>query len=169
MTDDVFPSSTNDKPNFPDQCAIRLGTSLALSGIDTRSLNIRHCWFHDSSKGHVLSADELAMALVKRKPPTIGNLQKIHPENFQCNLRSRSGILYFKDFWLRTGETIDGRTGDHIDLWDGNRLTKWRTWLTISCWFGVREKYPRSREIWFCPFLEQIVRFDWGYYRRYHR
>lgn len=153
VTNNVFPCSTNGKPNFPDQCSIRLGTSLALSGADTRTLNVRHCWFHDNSKGHILRAEELAMALTKTQLSGIGKMQKIDPPNFQCELRGRSGIIYFKDFWLRSGETLDGRSGDHIDLWDGSRLTKWQTWLTISCWLGVRESYPRSREIWFWSVL----------------
>ena len=151
ISGDAFSCSTNGRPNFPDQCSIRLGTSLALSGVDTRVLHVRHCWFHPNSKGHILRAQELASALAKAHFTGVGKMQKVDPTNFQCDLRHQSGIIFFKDFWLRAGETIAGRSGDHIDLWNGSRLTDWQTWLTISCWLGVRLTYPRSREIWFWP------------------
>jgi hypothetical protein len=64
---DKIPCKTNGKINFEDQCAIRLGTALAMNGVNTTNLipKGRHCWQHETSEGHVLAAEELANALAR--------------------------------------------------------------------------------------------------------
>ena len=36
---------------------------------------------------------------------------------------------------MRTVDKPDRPTGDHIDLWNGSRLTDWKTWIRIQ--FGL--------------------------------
>jgi hypothetical protein len=43
----------------------------------------------------------------------------------------KKGIVYFEDYWARSTDTPPNRTGDHIDLWDGNELAG-------STWIGTR-------------------------------
>jgi hypothetical protein len=148
---DSVPCSTDGKANFSDQCAIRLGVALASIGVDTTSLvpKARHCWYHDSGLGHVLAAEELAQGLSRMPISGVSRLQKIDPKQFARKLSGKKGIIFFKDFWSRDGENFRNRSGDHIDLWNGSRLTDWKTWFMISGLFNAGGNYSKSKEIWF--------------------
>ena len=43
-------------------------------------------------------------------------------ENWQDTIKDKKGIVFFHNYWLRPGQTKNP-TGDHIDLWNGSRLT----------------------------------------------
>ena len=118
------PCQTNGKSNFDDQCAIRLGACLAANGVDTLKLvsGKRHCWQHDHSAGHVLAAEELAKGLAQFPIPGVQKMEEIPPDEYQNKLLGKKGIIFLKDFWAREGELTRNRSGDHIDLWNGNRL-----------------------------------------------
>jgi hypothetical protein len=147
------PCSTNGKSNFSDQCAIKVGVSLSACGVNTTHIpGVRHCWFHEKSDGHVLAAEELGQGLKRGNIAGIGKLQKIDPKNFKSSLSGKKGIIFFKDYWARNGETIRNKSGDHIDLWNGSRLTDWKTWARIQLnisWEGSWSDYKKSKEIWF--------------------
>jgi len=109
-----------DETLFVNQCAIRMGTALELSGIkmsqDRRIL--RRCtteyraFKHHKDglvKGHVLAAQELAN-WIKSQPSTFGSRSVV---NSQEEILGRSGIIFFRDGWGAT---------DHIDVWDGQSL-----------------------------------------------
>jgi len=68
ITGDENPCTTNGKSNFPNQCAIRMGVSLARCGVDTSRIpGAIHCWHkHDKSLGHIIRAEELAKGLEKQ-------------------------------------------------------------------------------------------------------
>ncbi|GGB22292.1 T6SS effector amidase Tae4 family protein [Agarivorans gilvus] len=145
------PCRTNGEKNFSDQCAIRMGSCLAANGVDTTKLvsRKRHCWHHELSHGHVLAAEELANGLSRNRISGIDKKVLVDPLSFQKTISGKSGIIFFKDFWNRSGETFRNRTGDHIDLWNGSRLTDWRTWFFISSTFNTGGDYSKSKEIWF--------------------
>lgn len=145
------PCETDGKKNFEDQCAIRLGVCLAANGVRTTKLVIakRHCWHHDTKEGHVLAAEELALGLAREHIPGVQKRLKVDSKNFQRELFMKKGIIFFKDYWTRKGEKFRNRSGDHIDLWDGQRLTDWRTWFLISSVLNIGGPYAKSKEIWF--------------------
>lgn len=145
------PCRTGGKKNFDDQCAIRVGSSLASCGVDTLTLvrKQRHCWHHKPSLGHVLAAEELAHGLSKKKITGIGAMKKVDPAEFPSLLTGKTGVIFFKDFWARTGESFAQRSGDHIDLWRKSRLTDWRTWFMISRMLNSSGNYSNSKEVWF--------------------
>lgn len=148
---DKAPCKKNGKKNFEDQCAIRLGVALAQNGVKTLNLvpKSRHCWHHEVKEGHILAAEELANGLSKFP---IGGVQKkidLEPSTFQKDIAGKSGIIFFKDFYTRNGESFRNRSGDHIDLWNGSRLTDWQTWFLISSAFNIGGDYKKSKEIWF--------------------
>jgi len=145
------PCKTNGKKNFEDQCAIRLGAALANNGVKTINLvpKGRHCWHHETSEGHILAAEEMASGLSRFPIAGIQNKTEIDPKTFQDDISGKKGIVFFKDFWTRSGESFGNRSGDHIDLWDGNRLTDWRTWFLISSVFNTGGNYKKSKKIWF--------------------
>lgn len=145
------PCKTNGKKNFDNQCAIRLGVGLAACGVNTTKIvqKTRHCWQHDAKQGHVLSAEELAHGLIKANIAGVSAVKKVDPKSFQTLLAGKTGIIFFKDFWARTGEDPALQSGDHIDLWKKNRLTNWKTWFSISRVFEFSGDYSKSKEVWF--------------------
>lgn len=109
-----------DETLFTNQCAIRMGTALELSGIklseDRRVL--RRCtteyrtYKHHKEgdvKGHVLAAQELAN-WIKSQTSTFGQRSVVHSKD---ELIDRSGVIFFRDGWGTT---------DHIDVWNGEAL-----------------------------------------------
>lgn len=123
-----------NKDKFSNQCAIKVGHALAKCGVDTTKLvpKSRHCWFHDYSLGHVLAAEELAAALEKVRIPGINIPSNIEPKNFSERIAGRKGIIFFKDYWTRSSDAPNTPTGDHIDLWNGSRLTDWKTYFRVQ-------------------------------------
>ncbi|WP_334119784.1 T6SS effector amidase Tae4 family protein [Limnobacter sp.] len=161
VTGNDNPCSANGKPNFPDQCAIRVGAALAACGVKTGSLpGVRHCWHHEKSSGHTLAAEELASGLSKLPIPGVKKAIKVEPSDFKSALNGKKGIIFFKDYWQRTvngkKESFRNRSGDHIDLWNGFRLVHPRSivqmYLRIGS-FGLGSDHSQSKEIWFWEVL----------------
>ena len=48
--------------------------------------------------------------------------ENITGKEWESKVKGRSGIIYFENYWHRKGETKTA-TGDHIDLWNGSKLT----------------------------------------------
>lgn len=86
------PCKTDGKKNFEDQCAIRLGVSLAQNGVKTTNLvsKQRHCWHHKNSDGHILAAEELANGLAKHPIPGIQKATNIDSKKFQKDLSGKN-------------------------------------------------------------------------------
>lgn len=154
---DAAPCRTNGAKNFSDQCAINLGVALRRSGADLSKLSgVRYCWQHPKSEGHILAAEEMAKALSRANVPGLQRVQKVKPEDFEDVLAGQQGIIFFKDFWRRGSETFGNRSGDHIDLWNGRRLTDWLSYPRIQLGFSIEgtfSDYHESREIWFWKVL----------------
>lgn len=135
-------------PSFKNQCAIRMGVALKKSGVTLAQLgNPRVSWYHDKDEMFVLVAQELANGLLNSNIPGLGKIEKVKdPQNFHLELYGRKGIIFFKDYWRRTGEK--NPSGDHIDVWNGYRTSsKWlMEWFS---WLGYNENYGKSKEIWF--------------------
>jgi len=163
-TDSKNPCSTNGKKNFSNQCAIRVGVSLAKCGIKTTSIpGAIHCWHgHEKSEGHVIRAEELAKGLEKIKLPGLRSVIKIDPSDFSSKIKGKKGIIFLKDYWRRTTngkkESFRNRTGDHIDLWNGSSMTDSTSWARINLRigsFGLHSitdefsDFEDSKEIWF--------------------
>lgn len=143
-----------NKKDFSDQCAIKVGSALAKCGVKTTLLvkKSRHCWHHNVSEGHTLAAEELAAGLKKVKIEGIGKALEIKPEKFKSQLAGKKGIVFFKDYWLRSADKPERPTGDHIDLWNGSRLTDWKTWIRIQFGLvipGVWSDLEKSKKILF--------------------
>jgi len=47
----------------------------------------------------------------------------VSPPHWQHNVVGKTGIIFFKDYWRRRGETSGNGSGDHIDLWNLDTLT----------------------------------------------
>jgi len=69
-----------------------------------------------------------------------------------AELSNQKGVIFFKDFWRRGDESFQNRSGDHIDLWNGTRLTTRLSYFRIQWGIsieGMASDLMQSREIWF--------------------
>lgn len=135
------PCTTDGKANFDNQCAIRMGVAFKMAGISTKGWGLRHCWHHPVTEGHILAAEELANVLATRAiVPGMRQVEKYSGEEGLQRIKGRRGIFFCKDFYGAP------QVGDHIDLWNGWRLTALRSLVSVYTSFGSR--YTKGR-IWF--------------------
>ncbi|WP_202632390.1 T6SS effector amidase Tae4 family protein [Cronobacter malonaticus] len=96
--------------------------------------------------------EELANALKRTAIPGVFTAVKVSTDNFEKTLRGQTGIIFFKDYFRRGSESFNNRSGDHIDLWNGERVTSRSSYLRIQWglhWEGYLSDFFNSREIWF--------------------
>ena len=141
-------------PLFEDQCAIKMSIALQLAGLSLKS-------FRGAAETHAvaslksesfraaLRAEELAQWLMK----VLGAPEHWKPDQALEKVRFRKGIIFFKDFWVRTlgpgrVETAANRSGDHIDVWDGHTLPDMPT-VDSPYFAGWRHYFEKAREVWF--------------------
>ena len=119
-------------PGFDNQCAIKVSVALHEAGFDMR--DYKGAFVLINGKRAAIRAEELAGWL---KTQHIMGLPS-RPENvtgsdWQSKINDRTGIAFFANYWPREGEKHP--TGDHIDLWNGSRLTAsgfWGTAVTVA-------------------------------------
>jgi len=140
-----FPCSTGNKPNFENQCAIRLGTCFEKAGIRTIGWPVRRCWQHRNIDGHILAAEEFASALTRVFVPGVRIVEKYSGKEGFPRIRGRTGIVFFRNFY---GPAMQG---DHIDLWDSWRTTN--LWISIGRIHTLGGGKYKDGNIWFWPVL----------------
>lgn len=150
---DEDPCDAKDKKGnklFSNQCAIRVSYTMKKSGVDfTTFPQKRKCWIHPG-QDHILAAAELADWIQKSNIPNLLTTENITGLQWRSKVVSRTGIICFEDYYLRS----DGSRGDHIDLWNKNKLTGigsyFRTTFNIiipSIWSDL----GKSKKIRFFP------------------
>jgi len=138
---DDFPCKNGGGENaFDNQCAIRVGVALEAAGVSTKAFKGVRCW-HDHKPGHILRAEELANWLKSSSSPFKQMIQCDASEGFS-KVKGKKGIIFFKDYYGPNNQ------GDHIDLWNGDRLTRYRTWIEFALRNGSH--YSKST-VWFWP------------------
>ena len=128
---DSYPSDPPciDKTGKPplgwdNQCAVRLGVALARSGVSFASFPLGgRCPVGPSSGPMIGSAQRVADWLKTHPFPGCSRPQIIPSGGWESALNGRTGIVFFKDYWRRQGETNGAGTGDHIDLWNRSKRT----------------------------------------------
>ena len=104
---------------FKNQCAIRVSYAMKKSGVNFTSFpRKRKCWVHPS-QDHILAASELADWIEKSHTPNIRPAENVTGGTWRNKVLARTGIICFEDYYLRS----DGSGGDHIDLWNRNKMT----------------------------------------------
>jgi len=97
-----------------------------------------------------------SLALDRTRLPGVRATQKIIPgAGFNKRINGKKGIIFLKDYWARSGQTTNP-TGDHIDLWNGSRLTALTSYFRVRwgiTWDGEWSDYHRSKEVWFWEVL----------------
>lgn len=123
-----YPTSSishgNGKDIFDNHCAINVSDALFKAGIKLKSFQGVKCWgcpTPEDNKGiHAVRAQELANWLGKRPFAGCPEAMSLTGDNFEEMIAGKTGIVFFKDYWQREGQT--NRQGDHIDLWDKNSM-----------------------------------------------
>lgn len=138
-------SPRTNKKAYDNQCAIRVGIALEKSGVSFAGFRGPRCEFGAKGNGMVLRVRELASWLNTKPFKECGPHFPTTGEGFESALKGKKGIVYFEDYWLRDGEKLP--TGDHIDLWNIDRLTpSFETWMRFT--LGVRELSFRGRRVY---------------------
>jgi hypothetical protein len=123
-SDPVHLDPKTKKDLYDNHCAIKVGEALLNAGVSLKSFGggkCSHCPRTDGNK-HPLAAQALANWLMVKPFPGCGAPIKSDGEHFEDDFDDKTGIIFFKDYWQRKGETGPVRTGDHIDLWDDKTL-----------------------------------------------
>lgn len=121
-----------DQP-WGNQCAIRM--SIALN--EEKTIRVNKSTYTDPKckHEHARGAESLANWLWRHhlgRPLIIGGSAVDRQV-----LRDKRGIIFFKDCFARASETLEQRSGDHIDLWNRG-LTQ-----------GYDDGGYMSKQIWF--------------------
>ena len=145
-----------DRTVYPNQCAINLSAALIRSGVDMASFHGTWSWEKNKPK-YPIRAQELANWFAKggarlgAKTEKFSGKEVFGREKGKSGMSGRSGIVFFQHFWG------PGMQGNHIDLWNGSRLTDWKSWARINIRignFGLHDlgagsDYQRAQSVWF--------------------
>ncbi len=139
-----------DRSIYQNQCAINVSAALIRSGIPLKDFRGALSWGKSQTK-YALRAQELADWLALRSRFPCKRFVKIDAKDFDSELALQTGIIFFKNYW---GE---GNQGDHIDLWNGSRLTDWRSWARIHFRvgpyglhnIGAGSDFKKAESVWF--------------------
>lgn len=106
---------------YSNQCAIRV--SLSVHGVGVTMKSFKGATVPVDGKRTAIRAQELSDWLklqpfcgLPAKPETITGA------DWKDKIKGRTGIVFFKDYWSRD-EEVRNATGDHIDLWNGSKMT----------------------------------------------
>lgn len=111
------------KDIYNDHCAIKVSDSLYTCGVLLKSFKGTRCWYCPAGKDkhiHAIRAQELNDYLETKPFANCPDAIKLTGGNFRNEIKNKTGIIFFKDYWLRSGESEP--TGDHIDLWKNGQL-----------------------------------------------
>lgn len=147
----VDPKTGKPPPGYSNQCALKVSAAIHSVGIEMKSYA-----FGDRVKINGKNAAALASNLANwlKQVPFCGlpkQPENVTGEKWEDKIKGRTGIVYFADYWKRSTDKEGQPTGDHIDLWNGSRLTASGfigTLTTTARYFGQRSFLPGT---------------DWGY------
>lgn len=152
-----------DPPSgFENQCAIKMSLCLELSGVTLKGLGNDCPVAKHPGRALVAAASKLATWLTENRFPGCGRREKYAGQTWRGKCEKRSGIIFFKHYWCRSGEAPGACTGNHIDLWNGRSLSPgWASFFRFD--LGI-DRLPnpfsegnfysdlgQSREVWFLP------------------
>ncbi len=150
---------TGDAPRgYENQCAIKVGVALAKSA--GALPNFRGATVRVGNFSVPIRAQEMASWLQSVPYEGMASTTDVTGVDYEKKIKNRTGIIFYKDYWQRDGESQP--TGDHIDLWNGSRLTMSgasgaamgvaRFWLGIQSGPGF-SNLTKSRQILFWKVL----------------
>jgi hypothetical protein len=169
----AYPNVMHPDGNFPS-CAVRLSICLAKFNLYD-STSFRRYGGAVSNKGWAKAAEKLYRWLCVKS--TLGACRtipvkivsetasdKVHVLDTDkavwhaaSGLPKRNGIIYLRDCWVRDTDKAARRTGDHIDLYHYDSVSRSAFLVTSVLWPKKCNNaillYPRDQKIrfWACP------------------
>ena len=140
-----------NKRVYENQCAINLSAALMRSGVSMNGYTGTWPWEKDKPR-YAIRAQELANWLSTPASLLPTKIEKfIGKEAFgeiggRKGIMNRRGIVFFQNYWGA------GAQGDHIDLWNGSRLTDMLSWVRIYARIGslgLGTDYRKAQSVWF--------------------
>lgn len=135
-----------DAKDYPNQCAVNLWAALTRSGVDVTGFHGTFSWQKDKPK-YAIRAQEVADWLASPRSH-MPRVQKFKGSEVFDKIKGKTGIIFFQNYWG------PGAQGDHIDLWNGSRLSTLTSWLRIQLGIsveGVWSDYEKAEAVWFWP------------------
>ena len=140
-------------PAITNQCAVRLSVALSRCGVDLLGFPDRRR-VHSGrqrcrlDRDHVVGAEELGRYLLGiLGAPRRFNAQQA--DDARGALAGQRGIIYFNNCFRRS---TGAQTGDHIDLFDGNRYYNEIIRVGAGGDAGTRtDLFHRANQVWFLP------------------
>jgi hypothetical protein len=127
---DAYPKFDPCNGHYRDQCAARLGEALRGCGIEGLSFKGARCGVDHPS--HMLRAAEVAEWLHRRPFAGCPQAASLTPKTWDSDIKGQTGIVFFDGYWHRDSDGPEVTTGNHIDLWNGSRLTMARVADTLA-------------------------------------
>jgi hypothetical protein len=118
---DAYPKFDPCSGHYKDQCAARLGESLRGCGIEGLSFKGARCTV--DHPGHMLRAAEVSDWLHRRPFAGCPAPSSLNAKTWDKDISGSTGIIFFSGYWHRDSDGPNVTTGNHIDLWNGQRLT----------------------------------------------
>ncbi|WP_233806790.1 T6SS effector amidase Tae4 family protein [Paraburkholderia sp. HP33-1] len=117
----AYPKSDPCSGPYRDQCAARIGEALRGCGIEGLSFKGARC--HVDHPKHMLRAAEVADWLHKIPFAGCPAARSLSAKTWDTDIHGTTGIIFFNGYWHRDSDGPGVTAGNHIDLWNGNRLT----------------------------------------------
>jgi hypothetical protein len=147
-----------DTKVYENQCAINLSYALMAAGMPLSKFHGTLSWQKDKPKLPI-RAQELADWLARNPAGIPFGVRKYkHSDLYNKKLRESifdrfplkgdTGIVFFQNYYGV------GMQGDHIDLWNGSRLTDISSWMRIHFNISIPDyasNYHDSEAVWFWP------------------
>lgn len=137
-----------DRGVYPNQCAINVSAALVRSGVDMSRYSGTRSWQEGKPK-YAIRAEELAHWLATGAAHLPARLTKYAGKAVAGafdKMDGKAGLIFLKDYYG------PGLSGDHIDLFNGSRMTDWSSWIRIQTGFSIPEywsDYRKAAAIWF--------------------
>lgn len=133
----VDPKTGKPPPGFDNQCAIKVSMAIHGAGIEMKSFRGSARRVNGLPVAYVAAqlADWLKLQPFCGLPKSSDN---VTGPDWQDKVQGRTGIVYFANYWARDAKEtkVKKPSGDHIDLWNGSRLTA--TGMSVFSTLGRR-------------------------------
>lgn len=142
----------NIPPGYENQCAIRVGYALEKSGVSFASFRGGRCPSASKNSGMVASAQDLANWLGPNRFPGCPKPETYTGKDAFEKIEDRTGIIFLANYWQRPADKEKARTGDHIDLWNGSKMTSALSWIRVHLgisWDGYWSDFRLASKVLF--------------------
>ena len=126
--------------------------ALEKSGVLFSSFHGGRCPNTPKNGGMVTSAQELANWLGPSRFSGCSKPETYIGKDVFDKIENRTGIIFLANYWQRTTDKGSARTGDHIDLWNGSRMTSFSSWFRVHLgisWDGYWSDFRRASKVLF--------------------